>query len=187
MIHYLRIPGYFGGDQRALYDDLLQWLPDGARFVEIGNFKGRSLCYFLQAMQASGKRFEVHAVDHFRGSAEHQELLEGADMYPEFMRNMERAGVADLIAGVHRVPSLEAVSDFQDGSCDAIFVDGSHDYASVRDDIAAWRPKLVDRGLLAGDDWALGWPGIVAAVHLGLKNYVISGRIWRWRNLPGNQ
>ena len=38
-------------------------------------------------------------------------------------------------------------------SVHGIFIDGDHSYEAVRADLAAWEPKLVPGGILAGHDF----------------------------------
>lgn len=61
-----------------------------------------------------------------------------------------------------RKPSIEAAGDFADGSVDLIFIDGDHQYGSVRQDLNTWYPKIRPGGLMIGDDYA--WPGVERAV-----------------------
>lgn len=62
-----------------------------------------------------------------------------------------------------RKPSIEASKDIEDGSLDAIFVDGDHSYKAVKEDLQAWWPKLRVGGTLCGDDY---WMSEVSrAVH----------------------
>jgi len=64
----------------------------------------------------------------------------------------------------HRKTSLEAADAVEDDSQDLIFIDAAHDYASVLEDIAAWRPKLRDGGILAGHDFQHKFPSVMDAV-----------------------
>jgi len=48
--------------------------------------------------------------------------------------------------------SLDVVGEFEDGSIDAVYVDGDHRYEQAREDIHAWFPKLKNDGFLCGDD-----------------------------------
>ena len=52
-----------------------------------------------------------------------------------------------------RESSTDAAGYFAHGSLDFVYLDGAHDYESVKADIKAWWPKLSDRGILAGHDW----------------------------------
>jgi hypothetical protein len=134
-----------------LYRGMVEWAPDdGARFVEVGVWKGRSAAFMGVEIANSGKNIEFYAVDHWKGSIEHQGFKDLKDLYEIYSENIERARpiVKDL-----RMPSLEAVNQFADGSLDFVFIDGSHEYQDVKDDIRAWLPKIRKGGVLAGHDY----------------------------------
>jgi MMP 1-O-methyltransferase len=106
--------------------------------VEIGSFKGRStICLAMGSRAGHGVR--VYAVDTHYGPR-----LE------EFRQNVERAGIDDL---VEPVPgrSQEVALDF-DQPIELLFIDGAHDYESVRQDFERWVPKLVEGGVVAMHD-----------------------------------
>lgn len=116
-------------------------------------------------IRESGKAIEFFAVDHFQGSVEHQQELTstGDDLLSLFREHLKQAGVEEFVNVVPR-PSLEAAETFDLESCDFIFLDASHDHASVMDDLHAWWPKIKPGGTLAGHDWSSYWPGVVSAV-----------------------
>ena len=59
-----------------------------------------------------------------------------------------------------------AAEMFEDGSLDFIYIDGLHDYESVKADIAGFYPKLKVGGIIAGHDYHLGdWPGVYNSVN----------------------
>jgi len=63
--------------------------------------------------------------------------------------------------------SAEAAAQVEDGTVDAVFVDGCHFYDCVQQDLELWLPKM-RRGvetLVAGHDFSPQWPGVVRAVH----------------------
>jgi len=64
----------------------------------------------------------------------------------------------DPVAYVLRMPSLEAVQRFDDGSVDLVFLDGHHGFGHVVNDIVAWEPKVRVGGILAGHDYLEGIP-----------------------------
>jgi hypothetical protein len=61
--------------------------------------------------------------------------------------------------------SLEASEEVEDGSMDFVFIDASHDYKSVKDDIEVWLPKVRDEGLLIGHDFDKKCEGLKKAVR----------------------
>ena len=52
-----------------------------------------------------------------------------------------------------RMPSMEAVLEFEDGSLDWVYLDGNHDYKHVFEDMNAWWPKVRRGGVLGGHDF----------------------------------
>ena len=73
----------------------------------------------------------------------------------------------------------EAARAIPDGSLDCIFVDASHGYADVLNDLKVWSPKVRSGGIVSGHDYettALGWPpenGVKEAVHAYLDAWGI--------------
>ena len=46
-----------------------------------------------------------------------------------------------------------------------VFIDGLHDFESVREDIRAWATKVRHGGILAGHDYCARYMGVVQAVN----------------------
>ena len=55
---------------------------------------------------------------------------------------------------VIRKKSTEAARLFENNSLDFVYIDSSHDFNTVNDDLKAWFPKVKKGGILAGDDYA---------------------------------
>lgn len=138
----------------------LNWLYNTAKnmdsIVEIGCWKGRSthaLC--------SGCKGKVYAVDHFKGSTGEEEAHKEAqekDIRKEFEKNMEGFNNLTLLP----ISSKEAMEKFKDKEVDMVFIDGSHDYESVKEDIEGWLPKC--KKLISGHDFSVDWEGVQRAV-----------------------
>jgi SAM-dependent methyltransferase len=159
---------------------LLETLENESAVVEVGCFRGRSTCYLLQEMVRRRKRWRVTAVDHFQGSLEHhrRNKLAGVNLKEEFFANLRQAGVAHLVQTL-AMPSVKAANRFPDRSLDAVIIDAGHDYPSVRQDILAWRDKVKPDGILCGDDFTPGWPGVQRAVRELIPHYQLLGRCWK--------
>jgi hypothetical protein len=78
----------------------------------------------------------------------------------------------DIIVGY----SVEASKTFKDGYFDFVYIDASHDYESVLDDLNAWYPKIRKGGCISGHDYldpgfVFPWPcGVLPAVHDFVEN-----------------
>jgi len=72
--------------------------------------------------------------------------------------------------------SLQASPRFDDSSIDFVYIDATHEYESVRDDIAAWWPKVKPGGLLAGHDFCEGHP-ITAGVVRAVREFALASNL----------
>jgi hypothetical protein len=73
--------------------------------------------------------------------------------YAETLARLERFGER---SSVWRLTGEEAAERIPHHSLDFVYLDARHDYASVRDDLAAWHPKLRPGGIRAGHDYIDG-------------------------------
>ncbi|MHB1427043.1 MAG: class I SAM-dependent methyltransferase [Gemmataceae bacterium] len=161
MEHYEQISGWF--DFADIYDHMIERARDGAVFVEVGAYLGRSTLYLASRIQKAAKKVRVYVVDRWDGwiyneresfeeEREDDSLLEEGDVFQHFIRNVLRAGVEDVIFPL-RMPSEQAAGLFEDGTLDFVFLDADHDYKAVRRDLEAWFPKVKRRGVLGGHDY----------------------------------
>ena len=166
---YEDIQGWFTYPE--LYTEAVSVFPAGSKFVEVGTWLGTSAAYMAVEIVNSQKDIQFYCVDLWTGSAEHSPAAaeEFANyiavhtpdnkFYNEFIKNIEP--VKQYILPI-RKPTCKAAEDFEDNSVDFIFIDGSHDYESVKLDINAWYPKLKPTGIFAGHD--INFAGVKQAV-----------------------
>lgn len=157
--HYqnIEIPGWF--DYELLYDQAIEAAGDGATLVEIGSWMGRSAAYMAQRIKDSGRHLRFFAVDPWvwTGDDAHPYAKKcyakfgGRPMREIFDENLRLCGLADFVKPM-QLPSTQAARRFRNASIDFAFIDGDHSYESVRNDIAAWLPKIKPGGMLAGHD-----------------------------------
>ena len=151
----LAIPGW-------MTENELRWLAASAKthhnIVEIGSWMGRSTVALAE--NTAGK---VTAVDTWEGSSEHQQIMRSMTpdaIYLEFIKNTASTPNVKAI----RMTSMEAAKALSGERFDMIFIDGAHDYKSVKDDIEAWLPLLDEGGMICGHDLSDGWPELKQAV-----------------------
>lgn len=157
------VPGWFSPDEGAWYADLARALAPGGVLVEVGCWKGRSTAWVGPACRARGVR--LVCVDAWAGSQDeyhdaYAAALAREDVRASFDDTLRAFGVqADVLA----MDSRAAAATLPAGSIDLVFLDASHDAASVRADLAAWWPRVREGGALAGHD--LPEPGVHTEVE----------------------
>ena len=114
--------------------------------VEIGSWKGRSTVWLAEGARLAGQR--VHAIDRHTQSREDP----SANTLAEFLANINRAGVADVVDPLI-MSSAEAAAVVR-GSIELLFIDGDHSFDGVRRDAEIWLPRVMDGGLVLFHDVA---------------------------------
>lgn len=185
VLEYHQIAGWF--DFEDVYSYVTARCCSG-HFVEVGSFLGKSTCFLAMLIRDSGKPIRLDAVDTWKGSEGepvHAEIRErvGGDLYAEFCTNLCRCKVDQIVQPV-RLSSTTASRGYADRSLDFVFIDASHKYEDVRDDVLAWLPKVKLTGIIAGHDY--GWDGVRRAVD---ECFGPNVTIWKnsWLHLPANR
>ena len=166
----------FGEDwfnYQNLYTRFVNEFNDGARFVEVGCWKGKSISYWAVEIINSGKNITIDAVDTWKGSMEHvndKHVIEDT-LYELFLSNI--APVSHVINPI-RLSSVEASNRYEDNSLDVVFIDAEHDYENVGRDIKCWLPKVKQGGYIAGHDYHPTWTGVCKAVDEIFKSVQVT-------------
>jgi predicted O-methyltransferase YrrM len=155
-------------DQGQLLETiLLNFSPDQKlNIAEIGVYLGRGTAMWNVILTNNAIDYNYHAIDHFLGSEEHSKEV---DYYGTTLRNLEP--IASKI-NIIKNDSLDESGKYEDGYFDIVYIDASHDYESVKSDVLAWLPKVKTGGIICGDDYTPGWPGVVKAVNEVFENRV---------------
>lgn len=161
---YKNIPGWAAFAN--LYIDVVKRAKNNSHFVEIGSWAGRSAALMAVEIYNSGKDIKFDCIDPWTDGGvdlrdtEHQKLLGDVPLLEQFKKNL--GPVLHLVNPIQAM-SLDAVSRYDDKTLNFIMIDGDHSYEPVRDDIAAYLPKMKPGAIMAGDDYA--WPGVKQAVN----------------------
>jgi predicted O-methyltransferase YrrM len=154
---FAAIEGFLDPREGYLLNRLASEGPGIGAIVEIGSYCGRSTA-FLAAGSKSARREKVVAIDHFKGSAEHQAGQEFASAtlaregttFNRFRDNLLRVGLFDYVQPI-QASSLEAASRWS-APIRLVFIDGDHTYEAARADFDTWAPFVVAGGLVALHD-----------------------------------
>lgn len=166
--HALKIQGWMSHRE-------LEWLSERASglglVVEFGSWCGRSAVAMSTATR-------VVCVDHWQGSAEHRgAIANGLNPWHEFVRHTSNyPNIRAINADLATCDPLELVGE----RADMVFVDASHDYASVRRDILSAIWLLKPGGLLCGHDYCELWGDVRRAVDELVSDRQLCDTIW-WK------
>ena len=127
--------------------------------VEIGSYCGKSTVYLGLGCQQADRR--LFAVDHHRGSEEHQagEFFHdpaladgegGIDSFAEFRNTLRRARLEQSVIPV--VSDSVTFAETWSGALSLLFIDGGHSLDTALEDYRAWSGYLTRGALLAIHD-----------------------------------
>jgi MMP 1-O-methyltransferase len=147
--------------------------------VEIGSFKGRSTC-FLAFGSKHANRGKVTAIDHFKGSAEHQpgqtfadaDIARSGSTFGVFEENLRTHQLLDMVTAV-KSSSVEAAKGWTK-PVGLLFIDGDHAYEATRLDFETWSKFVPPGGYVAFHDVG-PWPGVTKFV----EELTAAGPPWR--------
>lgn len=159
------------GTQRQGLIDLCnvvkQKLGDSLNIVEIGSYCGSGTKIILDIFKQS----KVNCVDPW------EKYIEDCSVYDidkQELELREAEGIFDEIILHHnnvfknKKTSSEYVKTIQNESIDFVYIDGNHQYSSVKEDIINWIPKIKLGGVLCGHDYC--WNSVSSAINDTLKD-----------------
>lgn len=175
---------HWSGFRRILKDERIKTV------VEIGSWLGKSTRMLARLVGPRGGR--VFAVDPWipfnDGITTPEAFPEMQDAYWIFLSNIKHAGLSDVVVPI-RATSMEAARNMS-VTADLVYVDGAHDEQSATEDIVEWEKHLSPHGVMSGDDYCRGFPGVVRAVDRLARERLLwtrhSGRLWWWERPPSS-
>lgn len=175
---YTKIQGFSKkSEQGTLLETILDKLnlKTKLRISEIGVYQGRGTSIWNVILINKNIDYEYFAIDHFLGSSEHEKNI---DYYDITLKNLEK--IKNKIHIIKNESILES-KNYTNEYFDIVYIDASHEYEYVKEDILAWLPKVKKGGIICGDDYIIGWDGVILAVNEIFKDKVnIVGKQQWW-------
>lgn len=153
------------GSTDASFTEIIEKL-DPKLIVEVGTWKGASAINMAKLCMEKGAlpgEFEIVCVDTWLGSVEHYTLGYFKDvprkngrvnLYDQFLSNVVHEGLTEVITPFP-IDSINGSECFREWQImpDLIYIDGAHDYHSVKTDVYSWGHTLRPGGYMLFDDW----------------------------------
>ena len=141
------VEGWFDSNDYATYEHITSLMPNTFRFLEIGAYKGRSLCALDEIVTRNNKTCVADVIDLFDGDIH----IAQRDYMDEFTANTAHLSIINT---VHKGDSAIVHNEIPEGTLyDAIFIDGLHTADGVEADIRNYYRFLAQDGIMAGHDY----------------------------------
>ena len=158
--------GFFEDHDVNTYRNLIENVPDGGQIVELGCWKGRSLCSVADVILK--KNISVVVVDTFAGNPDE-------DIKSIFLDNMK---LFELNPRLLNMTAREASKQLENNTFDLVFIDTEDTFDAVREAMQDWWPKVKRGGVLAGHDIARKEVGDALYSEFGWLAHTNSFNIW---------
>lgn len=143
--------------------------------LEVGSWAGASTITWAKAIKDLGLSGSIHCVDVWEpyfdlkaNDAEiYQQMNEAADngqIFAEFQRNIAAAGVDDIVIFT-KGRSREILPSLAAASYQIVFLDASHLYPDIYNDLVEAKRLVANQGIVCGDDFELSVGDVDAAAH----------------------
>jgi len=133
---------------------LARWA-SGKLVLEVGAYKGLSTC--IMAKEA----LHVTTIDTFDGRG----TPNPCDTWPEFQENVKSFGLEQRVSPkIGESAEVLTQLRLRDAEYDFAFIDGTHDYESVKADVEGVEPLVRPHGYIALHDHSEDYPGVMQAV-----------------------
>lgn len=164
------------GSTSPIFEGVLKFVKPSL-VIEIGTWKGASVIHMAKLAEAEKLDTRFICVDTWLGSndtlwvdPDYRRSLQLRGGYPsmfrQFIANIQHAGVQDRI---YPLPMTSSAAFYLLKRLavrpDAIYVDAGHEEDEVYLDLKLYFDLLRPGGVMFGDDYSPGWPGVPAAVN----------------------
>lgn len=155
-----QVKGFLADDEAAALYNAALTLSAKAPVLEIGSYCGKSTVYIGTACKKAGG--VLYALDHHRGSEEHQlgeeyhdpDLYDDSaglmDSFKEFRKNMRAARLEATVIPI--VASSALASRGWNTPLSMVFIDGGHSMEAAKTDYQSWASHIMPGGILAIHD-----------------------------------
>lgn len=154
------VKGFLADDEGVALYHYAQQLSETGPCLEVGSYCGKSTVYLGAACKRNNSL--LYAIDHHRGSEEHQfgeeyhdsevydKSIEMVDTFKEFRSTLRRAELEDVVVPIVTGSALAA--RFWSTPLAMVFIDGGHSLEAAMTDYRSWAGHIIKGGVLAIHD-----------------------------------
>jgi predicted O-methyltransferase YrrM len=155
-----QVKGFLDPAEGERLQDLAQQASRTATCLEVGSYCGKSTVYLGKGCAANNGI--IYAVDHHRGSEEHQrgeeyydaelfdQQLQVVDSFREFRKTIRAASLENLVVPI--VATSQVAGRGWANPLALVFIDGGHSEEAAFTDLNTWSQHIIVGGYLAIHD-----------------------------------
>jgi hypothetical protein len=183
----------WNGDSKVFGELIKEIKPN--HIIEVGTWKGLSAITMCNAIKENNLNTQITCVDTWLGAVEFWDYLSSTNernllqkngypnIYYQFLSNVVHTNNQDIILPF---PNTSRIGYYyfknKQITADLIYIDASHEYEDVLDDINMYFQILNDGGIIFGDDF-VHWQGVQKAVNEftqknNLKYEILENNFW---------
>lgn len=146
------LSGLIDADQGEVLRALAAAVPAGCAIVEVGSFKGKSTAFLADGARIGGGA-RVYAVDPWDlpGNPYGKHGFSAPEVREAFESQLKACRLWGRVSPV-RAFSVDAAACYDGPPIGLLYIDGDHEEAAVRADVAAWSPHLAADHVIVFDD-----------------------------------
>ena len=170
-------PGWFTDDDKKVYRELFEAIPNNGVALEIGCLFGRSLASVADIIIR--KNIRVFALDTFDAHKWNNDWdkLGISSHYDTFLDVMKEYKIYKYVCAIAHT-SLAASGFLNAEQFDLIFLDSDHSYNYLTKEIEKYKPKLKKNGIMSGHDYSPEFPQVIRAVKEAFGEVYNEANIW---------
>jgi len=143
------IPSIMAVEEAQFLHDIVYRVPSHGAIVEIGSYLGGSTIILAHAARA-GHKGMVYAIDPHRGALLWNLPFGRRLSLEPFLDNIRQAGLSDFVTPL--VGSSSKIHRTWNKPISLLWIDGSHWYRAVKQDLLNWEPLVVEGGFIVMHD-----------------------------------
>lgn len=164
--------------------------------LEVGTWLGASAINMAKLTQELNLKTKIYCIDTWLGAEEFWTWLKDTpernlklkngypQVYFDFLSNVVKHNVENIIIPVPNTSYIGSlILKHYKVQAELIYIDGSHEYIDVKNDIISYTDLLQSGGIMFGDDYT--FPGVSKAVEETLKDKVeiVENNFWVYRKI----
>ncbi len=146
------VPGFLGEEEARFLGMVAACVPSQGSIVEIGSFKGKSTVMLAKVSQhyRLGSVVAIDPHNFYNPKLEEYRTAPDASSYDEFLKNLDAAGVSDMV-DARRAFSRDVATSWN-SPIRFLWIDGDHSYPGAKADFDGFFPCVTPGGIVAFHD-----------------------------------